>query len=87
MTGFEIALILIGIVCGNLGAVLIPPLNIGLWWNSVSGAGGALVFAFVPKLLRLNLDPFWAFDFIAAGLSGMLTMLLIGAIVALLYRF
>lgn len=87
MSGFEITLILIGIVCGNLGAVLIPPVNIGLWWNSVSGATGALAFILAPKFSEISFGYFWAIDFIAAGLCGVVTMLVIGGGLALFYRF
>jgi len=86
MTGFEIACVLIGMVCGNLGAVLVRPFNIGLWWNTVWGGIGAALMAYVPQNLGLDFFDFWAFDFMAAGGAGMALMVIVGGLTELRYR-
>ncbi len=86
MTGLEIAAILIGIIGGNLGAVVLKPLNIGLFWNSVCGGIGAIAITFAPGWLNTDLFDFWLFDFVAAALAGMGLMIIAGALVALRFR-
>jgi len=81
-----VSLILIGIVCGNLGAVLVKPLNLGLWWNSVCGAIGGATVGFAPVLFTQYAAQPWYVWFLAAGLAGMALMLLMGAVAALGYR-
>jgi len=86
MTGLDVASLLIGVVWGNLGAVLIPPFNLGLFWNSVTGVLGAGAIVYVrgvPGLLKL--DP-WYVDIAVASMAALVTMLMIGALVALRYR-
>ncbi|NOX39257.1 MAG: hypothetical protein GXP05_01710 [Alphaproteobacteria bacterium] len=86
MGGFEIALVLIGIVCGNLGAVLVRPLNLGLFWNSIWGGLGAAAYIYCQAWFALPVPDFWGYGFLAAGGSGMIAMLLVGGLVALRFR-
>jgi len=97
MTGYEIALLLIGMLCGNLGAVVAQPLNLGLFWNSVTGGLGAMLvhfapqymgrayFGMLPDAISYPLLNSWPFEFLAAGAVGMAVMLVCGAVVALAY--
>jgi hypothetical protein len=86
MGGFEIALVLIGVICGNLGAVLIGPLNLGLVWNSALGGLGAAGFIYGHARFALPFPDFWGYYFLTAGGVGMVSMLLVGGFVAFLYR-
>ncbi len=86
MGGFEIATLLMGALCGNLGAVLIKPFNIGLFWNSVTGGVGAAVVLYLPHFLRFIRYDHWALEFLAASVGGLVLMLIIGGLTALAYR-
>jgi|GEM_PF-1481312 len=90
MGGYEIALVLIGGLCGNLGAVLVPAFNLGLFWNTVLGAAGALAAHFgtgdLVAVHALSALDRWPYGFLFAALSGTGAMLLIGGLVALAYR-
>lgn len=83
---FEVTCLLIGAVCGNLGAVLVPSFNLGLFWNTVLGSVGA--YAGLRLLPHVEIDRVghWTTDFLAAGASGMTVMLIAGGIVELVYR-
>jgi uncharacterized membrane protein YeaQ/YmgE (transglycosylase-associated protein family) len=86
MTGFEISAILIGIVCGNFGAVVVKPFNLGLFWNSIAGALGAGATLYLPPRLGFDLFDQWSYDFLAAAGAGMLVMLVAGGLTALRFR-
>ncbi|MFQ5437268.1 MAG: hypothetical protein ACE5DK_00380 [Paracoccaceae bacterium] len=86
MSGFEIAGLLIGIVCGNLGAVVVKPFNLGLWWNSVCGAAGAAGYLYLPAIAAVRPSGFWVYDFLGAAGGGLGLMMVAGALVALWYR-
>jgi len=86
MSGFALALTLFGIVCGNLGAVLVKPLNLGLWWNSVAGALGGAAVTYAPLILGPMAVHPWYYELMAAGGAGLAVMILCGALVALRYR-
>ncbi|MFT4716945.1 MAG: putative membrane protein YeaQ/YmgE (transglycosylase-associated protein family) [Paracoccaceae bacterium] len=78
--------ILIGILCGNLGAVLFKQLNIGLFWNSITGVIGALGITLGQGWLSVDLFPHWSHDMLAAGGAAVVVMLLAGGAVAMRYR-
>ena len=78
--------ILFGIICGNLGAVLLRGFNLGLWWNSVLGALGAAIVVFGPRLFDAGFAPGWMLTLPAAGLAGLVLMVLVGGLVALRHR-
>jgi uncharacterized membrane protein YeaQ/YmgE (transglycosylase-associated protein family) len=82
----QIACILIGMLCGNLGAVVARPLNLGLLWNSVAGGIGGGVIGFLPQILGRDLPFPWYAVFLAAAALGMALMLLAGVIDALRHR-
>lgn len=83
---FTIAALLIGVVCGNLGAVVAPPVNLGLWWNSVFGAVGAAGYLWLPDLAGYASFGYWVHDFIAAGAAGFALVAVLGTLVALWSR-
>ena len=64
MAGLVLAMVF-GIVGGNLAAVAVKAVNIGLWWNSVVGALAAAAVILLPA--RLVVLP---------GGSGMVDLLL-----------
>lgn len=86
MGGFEIAALMIGALCGNVGAVLVRPFNLGLFWNGVTGALGAAGVLWLPELLGLPTFGQWSYEFLAAGGAGLALMLLTGGLVELWYR-
>jgi len=81
-----VSMILIGMVCGNLGAVLLRPFNLGLWWNSVAGALGGAAVVYGPAYLGVDPVGPWYIALLAAGGAGLVLMLLCGALMALAYR-
>jgi len=86
MNWFHLALLLFGMVSGNLGAVLLPAFNLGLFWNSLLGLLGAAIVVFGPLLLKI--DPFtsWYIRALVAGAMGMILTLVAGALVEMRYR-
>ncbi len=86
MTGLEIASILLGMICGNLGAVVIKALNVGLFWNTICGLAGASGFILAQRWFGWGMFDFWYYDFLSAGAAGMALMLFAGAMTALRFR-
>ena len=84
--GLVIACTLFGMLCGNLGAVVVKPFNLGLFWNSLIGGIGGIAVGFLPVLLGQDLLKQWYADLLASGAAGMALMLIIGGLVALRYR-
>ncbi len=78
---FEIASLLIGAVCGNLCAVLFPPVNLGLVWNTVLGLVGAGGYLFALPVIGVAQFGFWIYDYVAAGMAGLALVLVIGGLV------
>jgi uncharacterized membrane protein YeaQ/YmgE (transglycosylase-associated protein family) len=78
--------IFIGILCGNLGAVIVKPFNIGLFWNSITGIIGALAVIEGQDWLGIDLFPHWSHDMLAASAAAVGVMLLAGGAVAFRYR-
>lgn len=85
MTGLEISALLIGMISGNLGAVIFPPLNIGLFWNTVWGALGAAILLFVDTQFSVVPD-LWYAIFLASAGAGMAGMVLAGIVTEMRYR-
>lgn len=81
-----LAAILIGILCGNLGAVIVKPFNIGLFWNSVTGIIGALAITWGQDWLGIDLFAHWSYDMLASSAAAVAVMLLAGGLVAFRYR-
>lgn len=86
MTGLEIASILIGTLCGNFCAVVFRPVNLGLFWNSLLGGGAGCGVAFGGRYLEQTFLTHWSHDFLAAAFAGFAIVLLLGGLVAFLYR-
>ena len=86
MSWFDLSLILIGIIGGNLAAAVIRPCNLGLWWNSVIGGAAAIVLIKVMQAFSLSFFGYWAYDFVAAGLVSLAAVTIAGAVAALFYR-
>jgi len=86
MNGYHLAMILLGTICGNLGAVILPSANLGLFWNTILGICGASGVIFAPYIL--GYDPFgpWYVQFLSAGLAGSLATILIGGLNELRFR-
>lgn len=80
------ATILIGILCGNLGAVIVKPFNIGLFWNSITGIIGALGMTLGQDWLDVDLFQHWSHDMLAACAAAVVAMLLAGGLTALRYK-
>jgi uncharacterized membrane protein YeaQ/YmgE (transglycosylase-associated protein family) len=81
-----IAAILIGILCGNLGAVIVKQFNIGLFWNSITGIVGALGITLGQTWLEIDLFLHWSHDMLAACAAAVCVMLVIGGLTALYHR-
>ncbi len=86
MTGLEIAVVLIGIVGGNFGAVIVKPLNLGLFWNSIIGAVGAASLVIAQRVFYVDLFANWSYDILAAAGVGMALPLTLGAVAEFVYR-
>lgn len=86
MSGFVIGVTLYGILCGNLAAVVFRAFNVGLFWNSVTGAAGSLLVSFGPGFWNAEFAGPWYAEFTLSGATAMLVMLLAGALVELRYR-
>ncbi len=86
MGGYEILILFIGIIGGNFGAVIVQPLNIGLLGNSLAGSAGAATFMWLPGFFNLEINLNMLFQLLVAGASGLLFMLVAGALIALQYR-
>jgi uncharacterized membrane protein YeaQ/YmgE (transglycosylase-associated protein family) len=85
MGAFEIACLLIGAVCGNLCAALLPPVNLGLIWNTVAGLAGAAAYVFALPLAGIAPFGFWIYDYLAAGVAGLAVVFVAGGVVEYLY--
>ena len=86
MGGFAIASILFGMICGNLGAVIFRPLNLGLFWNTLLGGLGAAIAIEAQNHVQIGFAGIWYFDLMTAGLAGILLYLLAGLLMAFFYR-
>lgn len=86
MTGLQIAAILFGILCGNMGAVILSSLNLGLFWNSIFGGIGAAIVAFAPIYLAVDIFDTWYSFLLTSGVVGLCLMLVAGALVSVRYR-
>ncbi len=86
MGGYEISLVLIGALCGNLGAVILPAVNLGLFWNTALGGGGALLLHLGLHRIIPDVTFHWWAEFLAAGLGAAALVVLCGGVVALAYR-
>jgi uncharacterized membrane protein YeaQ/YmgE (transglycosylase-associated protein family) len=82
---FELACLLLGAICGNLAPALVPPVNLGLIWNTALGMVGAAVYAIVLPLLELPTVSYWLYDYLAAGLAGFALVFVLGGVVEFLY--
>lgn len=84
--GFEATMLLVGLLGGNIGAILIKPLNLGLLGNSLAGMAGAGLLLWGPALIIVEINlRFWPHLALSA-ISGLLAMALCGGLVALRYR-
>lgn len=78
--------IVLGIIGGNLAAVAVKAVNIGLWWNSVVGALAAAAVMLLPA--RLVVLPGWTgmVDLVLQAGAGFLAVVIIGGLVGASYR-
>jgi len=84
--GLEIACILIGMLCGNLGAVIVTPFNLGLLWNTVIGAIGGAIVGYLPLIVGQDFLSPWYVDLMAASGLSIGLMLIAGGAVAFRFR-
>ncbi len=86
MHWFDLAAIMAGILCANLGAVFVPRVNMGLFVNSILGALGAGVTILTPAPLHGVIASHRLFELIAASIIGLVVALLVGALNELRFR-
>ena len=82
---FELACLLLGAICGNLAPTLVPPVNLGLIWNTALGMVGAAIYAIVLPIFEVTTFTFWLYHYLAAGLAGFALVFVIGGVTEYLY--
>ncbi|MCA8867294.1 MAG: hypothetical protein KDA67_01430 [Rhodobacteraceae bacterium] len=85
MAGLVLAMVF-GIVGGNLAAVAVKAVNIGLWWNSVVGALAAAAVILLPARLVVLPGGSGMVDLLLQAGAGFLAVLIIGGLVGASYR-
>ncbi len=86
MGGGDVTAILIGLLAGNLAAVLVPRINLGLLWNSIMGVVGALAVQYAPTTITQMMPAHWAVSLGLQGVAAFLLTLVAGALNEMRFR-
>ena len=82
----DVTAILIGLLAGNLAAVLVPRINLGLFWNGITGAVGALAVHYAPVTITHMMPTHWAVSLALQGTAAFLLTLVAGALNEMRFR-